>query len=209
MELVFVTKVFVIVLVLLSTAFHEMAHAFSAYYFGDPTPGRYGRLTIDPIPHLQPVWTAVILPVVMFLSSDIILGLAKTPIDPSRFRHPLRDHALVALAGPVTNVLCACVLVGILWIPGVWQRDQLTISMMALYWSAFMNLILAVFNLLPLPPLDGYWIARPLLPLPLRRQTDAFAKSPFSLLLLLLVGGSLVSHFVGPLESIMHVVVPR
>lgn len=208
MDPIFLTKVFVIALVLLSTAFHEMAHAFTANYFGDPTPGRHGRLTINPIPHLQPLWTAVILPVIMFLSSGILLGLAQTPIDPSRFRHPLRDHAIVAVAGPITNVLCAGVLTAIMWIPGVWQSGQ-TVSMLALFFAAFMNLILAVFNMLPLPPLDGYWIIRPLLPLQLRMHSDAFARSPFSLLLLLLVGGTLVSYFYPPLLTLMAYVVPR
>ena len=207
---IFASKVFIIALVLLSTAFHEMAHAFTATYFGDPTPGRNGRLTLNPIPHLQPVFTAVILPVIMFLTSGILLGLATTPIDPSRFRRPLRDHALVALAGPVTNLFCAAVLIGILWIPGVWQTyGPVTVTMYALKWSAFMNLLLAAFNLMPLPPLDGYWILRSVLPLELRMQTDGFARSPFSFILVLIVGGQIVSYFDAPLARLLGHLLPQ
>src|SRR6185295_629791 len=100
-------QVFVIVMLLLSTAFHEMAHAFTAYLLGDPTPGRHGRLTLNPIPHLQPVMTAVILPVIMYLSGMGLMMMAFTPIDPTKFRKPLRDRALVAVAGPITNIVLA------------------------------------------------------------------------------------------------------
>ncbi len=115
------TRAFIAALVILSTAFHEMGHAFVATWLGDPTPGRHGRLTFNPIPHLQPVLTAIVLPLVTILSNYGFMILATTPVDPSRLRKPLRDQALVAVAGPIMNVVCAAVMLGILWIPGMWN----------------------------------------------------------------------------------------
>ena len=203
----FITRVFIIALVLLSTAFHEMAHALVATWLGDPTPGRHGRLTLNPIPHLQPVLTAVILPVVMFLTTGGMMILATTPINPSYFRHPLRDHALVAVAGPIMNVVCAAVMIGALWIPGLAQ--PYSISDGALRGAVYINLIMAVFNMMPLPPLDGYWIVRAVLPLQVRRATDQWAANRFSFLLVILVGSNLMQFFYLPIRSVLSAVLPN
>ncbi|MEI6234259.1 MAG: site-2 protease family protein [Planctomycetota bacterium] len=184
-----------IVLVLLSTAFHEMAHAFVATWLGDPTPGRNGRLTLNPIPHLQPVFTAVLLPVMMFMTQGSMMILASTPINPSYFRRPLRDHALVAVAGPITNIICAAVMIGILWIPNA--VNLYSVSGFALSHACYLNLILAAFNMLPIPPLDGYWIFRIILPLQVRTQTDRLASSQASFIIVILLGSYLIG-FVEP-----------
>ncbi|HLX59969.1 MAG TPA: site-2 protease family protein [Planctomycetota bacterium] len=205
-----IVKLLIVSLVILPTAYHEAAHAYVATYFGDPTPGRYGRLTLNPIPHLKPVITAIVLPLFMFMTSGGFMIMAQTPVDPSRFRHPLRDHALVALAGPVTNLLFAALFIGVLWIPGVWRYDGTTISMpmAVLPWAALLNIIMAIFNMLPFPPLDGYWIARSLLPLQFRRETDKIARNQFSLILCVLVGSYIVGHWYPTIEGWMVYLLP-
>lgn len=194
----FVARIVVIGLVILATAFHEMAHAFSAYYFGDPTPGRHGRLTFNPIPHLDPPLTAIFLPTIFYLFGGGLFCLAQTPISPARMRRPLRDHALTALAGPMTNFLFMGILIGILWIPGVWQRYPLTYNMFILSEAAWWNLILGVFNLLPIPPLDGYRVVRAVVPYSLRAQLDSFASMGMMSLMLVLIVGSVVLRFIEP-----------
>ncbi len=203
------TKAMIIGLVILSTAIHEMGHAFVATWLGDPTPGRNGRLTLNPIPHLQPVITAIIMPIIMFLSNFGLFILAATPIDPSKFRHPLRDQALVAVAGPIMNVVCAAVLLGILWIPGVWNPEDTTVTMYAVWYASAMNLILAAFNMIPLPPLDGYRILRTALPLQLRIQTDNFARSPYCFMVALVVGSSIIPHVADPIFNFVAKLLPH
>lgn len=202
-------NVLVISILILSTAFHEMAHAYVATWLGDPTPGRHGRLTINPFPHLQPVLTAIIIPLVMYLSRSGFMILAQTPIDPSRFKKPLRDHALVAVAGPITNMLCAFVLLGALWIPGIWESGPETIRMTALKTAGYYNVVLAVFNMLPFPPLDGYWIVRGALPLHARRATDNFARQSFSLIICLLVGSQVMQLFEPAIVRFVVALLPR
>jgi Zn-dependent protease len=187
-------NIVVIVLLLLSTALHEMAHAYTAYWLGDPTPGRHGRLTFNPLAHLQPVYTAIVFPIILYFMNGTLFMLAQTPIDPSRFRKPLRDHALVAVAGPLANIAVAGLFLGILWIPGAIKPH--TIAGDALPQAIFWNLLLAAFNLLPLPPLDGYWIARGLLPLRIRMHTDAFALSGAAMIVVMLVGSWIVRKFI-------------
>jgi Zn-dependent protease len=170
-----------------------------ATWLGDPTPGRNGRLTSNPIPHLTPCLTAVVLPLVGYLTSGSMLSMAYTPIDPTKFQKPLRDRALVAVAGPIANLLFMGLLIGITWLPlkGVWQwYPEPTVLAVVLQSAAFWNLVLAVFNLLPIPPLDGYWIIRGLLPLQLRIQTDSMARNPMIGLVLVIVFGSAIIGWV-------------
>lgn len=196
-------KIFIILLVLYGTSLHEMAHAYVATWLGDPTPGQHGRLTMNPIPHLQPFIAAVVVPVLMYLTNNTMLGFATTPINPSRFRNPLRDHALVAVVGPMMNFLLAAICMGLLWIPGVFSYDQsgeTTYTTRILFNAGQLNFILGMFNLLPIPPLDGYWIARPMLPLRMRMQFDGLARSPMALMLPLIVGSIVFSRIYGPLN---------
>jgi len=209
-------KLFVIALVVYATSLHEMAHAYVATWCGDPTPGRHGRLTWNPIPHLQPVLTAVILPVLFYMTSSSLFCLAQTPIDPSRMRKPLRDHALTALAGPVTNFLFMGLLIGILWIPGVYQYRIDSRHLEPANWltailpiAGFWNLILGVFNLLPIPPLDGYRIARAFVPIGIRRQMDDFARSNLSFMVVLIAGSFIIGQFIEPLGDFFRTLLPK
>jgi Zn-dependent protease len=186
-------KLFVLLLVLYGTSLHEMGHAFVAHWLGDPTPARNGRITLNPLPHLQPVITAVIFPFITYMFGNALFCLATTPIDPSKFKRPLRDHALVAIAGPMMNFLLMGIIIAILWIPGMYVREfgsyepKNWVSAI-LPWAAMWNFILGCFNLLPLPPLDGYRIVRIILPIQLRRAADDFAKSMMSFFVVMIVG---------------------
>lgn len=197
----------VVGLVIYGTSLHEMAHAYVATWLGDPTPGRNGRLTSNPIPHLTPFLTAVVLPLVGYLTSGSMLSMAYTPIDPTKFQKPLRDRALVAVAGPIANLLFMGLLIGIAWLPlkGVWQwYPEKTVLAVVLRDAAFWNLVLAVFNLLPIPPLDGYWIIRGLLPLQLRMQTDSMARNPMiGLVLVIVFGSAIIGLVIEPLYGFL------
>jgi Zn-dependent protease len=204
------TNLCVIVLVIYGTSLHEMAHAFIAHYYGDPTPGRFNRLTFNPIPHLDPILTAVVFPVIFYLSGGGLFCMAQTPVDPSRFKRPLLQYALVALGGPVMNFLLAGIMLGILWFPGVWQPDSPNYNMAILTQAAYWNVILGVFNLIPVPPLDGYTIVRGLLPLRIRRPLDDFRRmGTMSLILGVIVGSFLYGMLLRvPVQKFFHILLP-
>jgi len=158
-----------IVFVIYSVSLHELGHALTATYFGDPTPGRHGRLTWNPLVQLHPVYSIAV-PLVSFLLNGTPLGFAYCPIDPSRFRRPLRDRALTALAGPAVNFTVMLVCLGLLWIEALAPHDSWNRPIF--FGVALWNMILGVFNLMPIPGLDGYDVIRPALPLGLRRPLD-------------------------------------
>lgn len=195
-----------VVLIIYGTSLHELAHAFVANWLGDPTPGRDGRLTFNPIPHLTPFQTAVVLPVVGVLIGFGPMSMAYCPINPSRFRRPLRDHALVAVAGPLVNLAFAGFLIAVIWIayklvPGDPLENML---IRILYWASLWELVLAAFNLIPLPPLDGYWICRTLLPLRLRMTTDGLARNTMIGFVLVFFVGSALLNMVLPYIFYLH-----
>ncbi|MCC6407141.1 MAG: site-2 protease family protein [Planctomycetes bacterium] len=170
----------VIAFVILSLAIHEVAHAWVALQRGDTTARDLGRITLNPIPHIDPVMTIIVPVFLAVLSSGaFIFGGAKpVPVTMSRLKNPLPDMALVALAGPVSNWLLA-ILFGALYklsllhgfYPGAAESygerlGQLFPLVMASAMAT--NLFLALFNLLPIPPLDGSRVMNWLLPAPLR-----------------------------------------
>lgn len=213
MESSTLANLFIVALVIYGTSLHELGHAYAATWLGDPTPGKYGRLTLNPLPHLSPFTTAVLLPFIFFMSSRMLFCLAFTPIDPSRLKRPLRDHALIALAGPAMNFLFMSVLIGILWIPGAYKYDSMG---QAANWAtavlpeaALWNLILGVFNLIPLPPLDGYNLARLVLPLGLRRQTDSFARmGMLPMVVAMIAGGAIFREIRSPVYHVFVCLLP-
>ena len=136
-------------ILLASMTLHELAHAYVATRMGDPTPRDEGRLTLNPIAHLDPLGTAMF-GITYFLSS-FVFGWAKPVlVDPLYFRRPQQQMALVALAGPVVNFLIALAFVGVL-VHGDLGGDAFDVAVLAYQ----VNLVLGIFNLIPIPPLDG------------------------------------------------------
>ncbi|MGH9144019.1 MAG: site-2 protease family protein, partial [Vicinamibacterales bacterium] len=152
-----VTVVGVIVVAIVSITSHEAAHGFVADRLGDPTAREHGRLTLNPIAHIDLFFT-ILLPLILILSrAGFIFGGAKpVPVTVSRLRRPRRDWALVGAAGPAMNVLIAVGLTGVLSVGthlGLADPSSSLAEILAL--GIFLNALLAVFNLIPIPPLDG------------------------------------------------------
>ena len=160
--------------VIFAVTLHEAAHGFVAYHFGDDTAWQAGRVTANPLRHVDPFGTVILPAILILLRSPFLFGYAKpVPVNFRRLDRPRRDMVWVALAGPGTNVLLA-VLSGLLIYtsvlfpagPAAWLESNLVNSIL-------INVVLCVFNMLPLPPLDGGRVAVGLLPdrlaLPLAR----------------------------------------
>jgi len=142
-----------ILILLFSVVIHEVSHGLIADYLGDPTARYAGRLTLNPINHLDPIGS-IILPFVLFLSgSSILIGWAKpVPINPYNFKDQKYGSAKVALAGPLANIIIAIVFALLIRI----SVSFAPFSLISIFgFIVQINLILAIFNLLPIPPLDG------------------------------------------------------
>jgi Zn-dependent protease len=144
-----------------SVILHEVAHGAVAYHFGDDTAKRAGRLTLNPAKHIDPFGT-VLLPLMLALSGLGAFGYAKpVPVNVGRLRDPRRHALLVSLAGPATNlvlVALATVLLRSVFagdLNRAFRIDDLALVARFTFWLGFVNVLLAVFNLLPIPPLDG------------------------------------------------------
>ncbi|MBU3979007.1 site-2 protease family protein [Patescibacteria group bacterium] len=158
-----------IFILIYSSIFHEIAHGFVAYRLGDPTAKLLGRLTLNPIKHIDPFMSVIFPAILIFSGSPIIFGGAKpVPIDPFNLKEGRKDIALVSLAGPLTNILIAIiasVFIHIMYPQMSFLAVQRTgIIGFCLSMIVFLNLLLAVFNLMPIPPLDGSKIFAFLLP---------------------------------------------
>jgi len=155
--------------VLIAITFHEAAHGWVAWRLGDDTAYRQGRVTFNPIPHVDPVGTIAVPGLLFILSSPFLFGYAKpVPVNVSRLRNPRWGMVLVAAAGPAINVLLALVSAlafhGLALVPDPEVAEWLAVNLRNMI---LLNLVLAVFNMLPIPPLDGGRIAVGLLPYPL------------------------------------------
>jgi len=158
-----------VLLVLISTILHELAHAACANALGDATAKERGRLTLNPLAHLHPIGS-VVLPLLMAVAGGPVFAFAKpVPYNPQRLRHPIRDEVLVAFAGPAANLAQAIVGAIVFRVTlGQVEAQQAAseilyqiLSLSATY--TYLNLMLMFFNLIPLPPLDGSAIISPLL----------------------------------------------
>jgi len=178
--------IFVIPMIIAIT-FHEAAHGYVALYFGDDTAKQAGRLTLNPLKHID-LFGTILLPVFMFLTTGSAFGWAKpVPVKFSALKDPRWDMGFVAAAGPAMNVLLALAS-ALLWriaaSAGAATQPVLT---SLLDQSLTLNIILAIFNLLPIPPLDGSKILAPLLPQALARPYLALERFGMLILLLLLI----------------------
>lgn len=189
--------VLVIILLVLSLALHEVAHAWVAYRCGDTTARDLGRLTLNPIAHIDP-WMTIALPALLYYSTGFAFGGAKpVPVSFHRLRHPLRDMSLVAIAGPLTNLLLAVVFLLLfkLMVLHGWYNDAAETQQermhdllpRVLLRGAGLNVVLTVFNLFPIPPLDGSRVMAWLLPSSARDAYLAFERWGMILVFVLLV----------------------
>ncbi len=198
--------VLTLVLLALSLGVHEAAHAWTAWKCGDPTAKDLGRLTLNPIVHIDLFWT-ILIPAFFLMTSGFLFGGAKpVPVDFHRLRNPYRDMSIVAFAGPLSNFLLA-ILFLVLWkvfvltglynnaAESVWLRRE-DLLPRVLDAAVTLNVLLFVFNLIPIPPLDGSRIMAWLLP-PGLRDTYRMIE-PYGLLVVFLL------IMWGPFGAVLH-----
>jgi len=182
--------------ILLAITLHEIAHGWAALRLGDNTAHAQGRLSLNPLRHVDPVGT-ILVPAILYMLGGVILGWARpVPVNFRQLRQPRRDMALVAAAGPAANLLMAlgwALLMGLAAL--AWAADRQWLGMPLFLMAnvgVLVNVVLAILNLLPVPPLDGSRILASLLP---PRGALALARlEPYGLLILLLL---LVSGVLG------------
>ena len=206
---------------LFAISVHESAHAWMANRCGDPTARMLGRITLNPIKHIDPFGT-ILLPLVALFTGIPVLGWAKpTPVDPRNFRNPVRDDILTSVVGPISNFLVVCIAVfGLAAIAFTSQLGRAIVHLIPLVYpnrlealasqtnsvlmplSLFVydlmviNIVLGVFNLIPVPPLDGSHVLRHFLPDPVRRAYDMMGW--IGLVILVYFGGGLLGKLIFP-----------
>ncbi|MDR3358026.1 MAG: site-2 protease family protein [Desulfovibrio sp.] len=188
---------------LLGIILHEVAHGYVAFRRGDPTAAALGRLTLNPLPHIDPMGILVF---VLTSLTGFVFGWAKpVPVNPRYFRNPVRDMMLVALAGPMTNMVLAVIfglslrLMVYFFPPDLWRHSGVYIfALSSLQAGVVINFGLAWLNMLPIPPLDGSKVLSYFLPRETGWRFMGMDRYGFAVLLLLLFTG-LLGDLLGPL----------
>lgn len=232
MTLQHVDIVFQLIVFLFAISVHESAHAWMANRCGDPTARMLGRITLNPIKHIDPFGT-VVLPLVAMLTGMPVLGWAKpTPVDPSNFKHQMRDDILTSVVGPISNFIIASGALMVLLavsltsslgqaivhlIPIVYpnnlealaaQTNSFLMPLSLLFYDLMViNVVLGVFNLIPVPPLDGSHVLRHFLPESVRRVYDAVGW--VGLMALVFFGGRFLGRLIYPVLSVFDSVLLR
>jgi Zn-dependent protease len=214
---------FQVVVLILAFSVHECAHAWTAYRLGDPTAMMLGRVTLNPFKHLDPLGS-VVFPLIGLFYGGMLFGWAKpTPVTPRNFKHYKRDDIIVSLAGPASNLISATVALILLIVikhatadgnlavgTAVALTQRIPVSTenlpplfpiaLFLYYVILLNLLLFVFNLIPVPPLDGSHILRHFLPYNALRVYDRIGM--IGMFIIMLVGGRFIfGTFLTPLQG--------
>jgi Zn-dependent protease len=177
---------------LLSLTVHEAAHAWTAMRLGDDTARRLGRVSLNPIVHIDPIGTLLLPLIAMASGSGMIFGWAKpTPVNVRNLRHPRRDNVLVTIAGPASNLVLASIAAII------YRRLPSGLGSIIAFEAMSLNVLLAVFNMLPIPPLDGGQVLLGLLPPQTALKLRAIQPYGFLILMALIVTG-LLGYLIAP-----------
>ncbi|MBU2571713.1 MAG: site-2 protease family protein [Gammaproteobacteria bacterium] len=193
-ELSLIQRIIVWVIpVIFAITVHETAHGWVAKKYGDNTAKMLGRLTLNPLKHIDPVGTILLPGILLLTGTGFIFGWAKpVPVDARNFKNPRQDMAIVALAGPVSNLLMAVGWALIARVGVMINVDFMTLPM--IYWGIAgisINLVLALINLIPIPPLDGSRVVSGILPNRWAWQYNKLERYGFLILLLMLFTGTL------------------
>ena len=226
MTLQHVDIVFQIIVFLFAISIHESAHAFTAWRCGDPTAKMLGRVSLNPIRHID-LFGTIILPAMALLTHLPVIGWAKpTPVDPRNFKNPIRDDIYTSVAGPISNFLAASVaVIGLAIIAlaspvqgrslvhglslgyvGTGESILVPITLL-LYEGMVINVLLGVFNLIPVPPLDGSHVLRHVLSERVRQIYDRLGL--VGLFVLVLFGGRLLTGLMTPFISLFNALLVR
>ncbi len=167
------SQIALIIALIMSVVLHEMAHGYAANWLGDPTARLQGRLSANPLVHLDPLMSVIVPGLLIFSGSPFLFGAAKpVPYNPYNFRNQKWGEAIVAVAGPVANLVIALVFSILVRFSEVLGLNAAFVSLAVSI--VVLNIFLALFNLVPIPPLDGSKILPRLLPLELGLKYDAF-----------------------------------
>ncbi|HWR35930.1 MAG TPA: site-2 protease family protein [Clostridia bacterium] len=215
---------FQIVAFLFAISIHESAHAWMASRCGDPTARMLGRVTLNPLRHIDPIGT-VVLPALAMISGFPVIGWAKpTPVDPRNFRNPVRDDVLTSVAGPVSNFIVVLGSVAALAaisltsasgnavvknLSSGFLTDVNGLMPLTLMVYEFMqiNILLGIFNLIPVPPLDGSHVLRHLLPESIRNAYDRVGM--LGIIVLMLFGGRFLGKLLFPVVSFFNAILAK
>jgi Zn-dependent protease len=226
MTLQHIDIVFKLIAFLFAISVHESAHAWMANRRGDPTARMLGRITLNPIKHIDPVGTLLLPAVAMYFHAPVIGWAKPTPVDPRNFKNPVLDDILTSVVGPISNFVVAIVAVLVLAfvelvspvgreiVFGILQgfigtnTDSFLVPLCLLvYELMFINVLLGVFNLIPVPPLDGSHVVRHLLPAGALRVYDMVGM--FGLFILVFWGGRFLSMLISPAVGFFNYILLR